>query len=402
MRDFDNDPDGPGSPFPPAHFFSEDFVENPFPVFTQWRSAGPIVSVSAPLDEQGGRRSFWLVTQLEEAVQILKSKFFTVDPQTIFRNEKPNHEQGGLLSKAIISVDEPDHRRLRRLVSKAFTPHYVQNLRPAIQQMADDLDMVNDFAYPLPINVITRMLGVSPEGQDIIRKCSAAFVGRDTLGENPATLIQRFSNYLVQVINEKRAHPQEDLLSQLVQAEEAGDHLKEDELISMVAFLILAGHETTSSLISNGMLALFDHPAHMQRLVSDVSLVPTAVEELLRYSSPILTLPQRYATEDVKMNNQLIHKGDMVLIALGSANRDQKKFTQPEELDIARSVNTHIAFGQGIHTCLGAPLARLETDIAFTTLFQRQPNLRLNVPRNAITWQGTFWIHSIKNLPVAF
>ena len=401
--------------FPPAGLFSEAVAANPFPLFAQLREAGAVVAMPLPVGPGGP--SVWIVTRLEEAVQVLKNQLFTVDPSTISRRDdqpSPSRGLGGLLGQSMIAVDEPDHRRLRSLVSKAFTPKYIQSLRPRIQRIADELvdrvqdqgrlDLVNGYAFPLPINVISNMLGVPSEGQALIREWSELFSGGAARQEETSRIVltRTFAEYLVQLIAEKRAHPQDDLISQLVQIEEAGDRLDEDELLSMIALLIFAGHETTSNLIGNGMLMLFDNPAQFQRLKADLSLVPTAVEEFLRYNGPVLSPAPRYATEDVILGGQQIRKGDMVLTMLGSANHDESQFTQPEELDIARSLNRHVAFGQGIHVCLGAPLARLEGDIAFTTLLRRLPQVRLAIPRNAVKWRGNFTLHGISSLPVAF
>ena len=376
-----------------------------------------------PMPVGPGGPSAWMVTRLEEAVQVLKNQLFTVDPLTISSNDdQPSSPRGlggggvlgGLLGHSMIAVDEPDHRRLRSLVSKAFTPKYIQSLRPGIQQIADDLldrvqdqghmDLVMEYAFPLPITVISNMLGVPSDGRALIREWSELFSGGGSARQDPSRVLitQTFATYLSQLIAEKRARPQEDLISQLVQIEEAGDRLDEDELLSMIALLIFAGHETTSNLIGNGMLMLFDNPAQFQRLKADLSLVPTAVEEFLRYNGPVLSPAPRYATEEVTLGGQHIQKGDMVLTMLGSANHDESQFTQPEELDIARSLNRHVAFGHGIHACLGAPLARLEGDIAFTTLLRRLPGLRLAMPRDAVTWRGGFALHSITSLSVAF
>jgi len=371
--------------------------------------------VAVPFGSEGP--SVWIVTRLEEAVQVLKNQLFTVDPSTISRRDdqpSPSRGLGGLLGQSMIAVDEPDHRRLRSLVSKAFTPKYIQSLRPRIQRIADELvdrvqdqgrlDLVNGYAFPLPINMISNMLGVPSEGQALIREWSELFSGGAARQEETSRIVltRTFAEYLVQLIAEKRAHPQDDLISQLVQIEEAGDRLDEDELLSMIALLIFAGHETTSNLIGNGMLMLFDNPAQFQRLKADLSLVPTAVEEFLRYNGPALSPAPRYATEEVTLGGQHIQKGDMVLTMLGSANHDESQFTQPEELDIARSLNRHVAFGRGIDVCLGAPLARLEGDIAFTTLLRRLPQVRLAIPRNAVKWRGNFTLHGISSLPVAF
>ena len=379
------------------------------------RSAGAVVPIPAPF--VGGDQQVWLVTRLEEAVQVLKDRQFTVDPSTISggdTSQQGMHGPGRLLGQSMISVDEPDHRRLRGLVSKAFTPKYIQSLRPSIQHIADELldqvqaqghlDLVNGYAFPLPITVISDMLGVPTQNREIIREWSDTLTGAINTEQrrDRRDRTQTFTDYLVQLIGEKRQHPQDDLISQLVQIEEAGDRLDEGELLSMIALLIFAGHETTSNLVGIGTLMLLDHPEQMKRLKQDLSLVPSAVEELLRYNGPVLSPAPRFASADVELAGQQIHKGDVILVILGSANRDESQFTHPDELEIARSLNRHIAFGQGIHICLGAPLARLEGDIAFTTLLRRMPDLKLAIPRSEVTWRGSFNLRGVKSLPVTF
>lgn len=395
-------------------FDNSNFAANPFPLFEQMRSVGPIVPIDSPFGN--GAHKAWMVTRLEEAVQVLKdSKQFTVEMGKVF-GERANHGMGdgagSLISQSMIMVDEPDHRRLRSLVSKAFTPKYIQGLRPSIQQLADELidhvqdqgrmDIVSDYAFPLPINVISTMLGVPSDSRPIIRAWSDVLTGSANPTNSRTNAGQAVEEYLLQLIAEKRRNPTDDLISQLVQIEEEGDRLDEAELLSMIALLIFAGHETTSNLISIGTLMLLDYPNQMARLQSDPTLIPSAVEELLRYNSPVFSPAPRFAAEDVDLNGQQIHRGDIVLIVLGSANRDETQFTDADELDIARSLNRHVAFGQGIHVCLGAPLARLEGDIAFTTLLSRLPHLRLDVPRESITWRGGFNLRGLTSLPVAF
>lgn len=396
----------------PLNLFSAQFAANPFQLLAQMRSLGAIVQVPLPFDAS---QKAWLVTRMEEAVQVLKDRHFTVDRSLIYADDgqQQGDETPGFLARSMISVDEPDHRRLRGLVSKAFTPKYIQSLRPSIQQIADELldnvqaqgsmDLVNDYAYPLPINVISDMLGVPRKNREQIREWSAIFTGggRGTHEERRGR-VRSFSTYIAQLVAEKRQHPQNDLISQLIQQEEAGERLSEPELLSMIGLLIFAGHETTSNLIGIGSLVLLDQPDQLEKLKADPSLVPSAVEELLRINGPVLSPAPRFATEDVELGGQQIQRGDIVLVVLASANRDESQFTQPDELDIARSLNRHIAFGQGIHICLGAPLARLEGDIAFTTLLRRMPNLRLNVPRETITWRGSFNLRGLTSLPVAF
>lgn len=398
----------------PTSFFTSGSAENPFPAFAQLRAAGAVVSAPSPFNPNA---KAWLITRFEEAVQILKDKQFTVDgsilnPEQTARSPL-RQGAGNVMRESMLSVDEPDHRRLRTLVSKAFTPKYIQSLRPGIQQIADELldqvqkqgqmEMVEDYAFPLPINVISDMLGVPTGNRELIRDWSNSLTAAVT--RQPAKGKEKpevFTNYLLELIAEKRQHPQDDLISQLVQIEEAGDHLSESELLSMIALLIFAGHETTSNLIGIGTLMLLEHPEQMERLKQDPGLVPSAVEELLRYNGPVLMPGPRFATTDVELAGQQIRKGDTIMIMLGSANRDESQFTHPDELEIARSLNHHIAFGQGIHVCLGAPLARLEGDIAFTTLLHRMPNLHLAVPRESISWHGNITLRGLKSLPLSF
>ena len=422
--------------FSPVNLLSKAPISNPFPFLAQLRSSGAVVAVPAFLAQLRSSGTFvappessgpdtptvWAVTRLEEAVQFLKNPLFVVNPSPRSGNKKQppalRDAQGpleGPFVQSMLAVDGLDHQRLRRLVSKAFTPRYVQSLRPSIQQIADELldrvqnqghmDLVQDYAFPLPIQVISTMLGVPTEGHAIVRNWAELISRGGEAYQDPArvSIVQTFLDYLDHLIAEKRAHPTDDLISELVQVEEQGDRLSKDELFSTLVLLIFAGHETTSNLISLGMLALFDAPTQLQRLHADLSLMPTAVEELLRSSGPVLLLPfPRFATEDVILGGQQIRKGDLVLIVVGSANHDESQFTEPEELDIARTLKHHIAFGQGIHVCLGAPLARLEGDIALTTLLRRLPDVRLALPRDEVMWRGDLNLRGVSSLPVVF
>ncbi len=398
------------------NLFRSQSPENPFPLLAMARTMGAVVQIPLPYSAS---QKAWMVTRMEEAVQVLKDhKRFTVDRRAsegegfYRRRQRELADTPGLLGQSMIAVDEPDHRRLRGLVSKAFTPKYIQSLRPSIQLIADELldrvqdqghmDLVHDYGYPLPINVISDMLGVPKRNREQIRQWSEALAGGEPGDEQRLQRIRAFSDYIVELVAEKRQHPQDDLISQLIQAETEDDRLSEGELLSMVGLLIFAGHETTSNLIGIGTLVLLDNPAQMAQLKADMSLIPSAVEELLRINGPVLMPAPRFATEDSELAGQHIGKGDIIITALASANRDETQFSQPDELDIARTLNRHIAFGQGIHVCLGAPLARLEGDIAFTTLLRRMPNLRLNVSREEIAWRGSFNLRGLRSLPVAF
>ncbi len=403
-----------------SRFFSGELSANPFPLFKQMRSMGALVPISLPA-RPGTKQQAWMVTRWQEAVQVLKDhKRFSSDASSLgvdifFQQGAQSLSEGAaIFGKSMLVVDEPDHLRLRGLVSKVFTPKYIEGLRPRIQQLADELlnavqnqgtmDLVRDFAYPLPINVISEMLGVPSNDQTQIRVWSEAVASGFMLQdeEHMGQIRASFFAYIQQLVIDKRHHPQDDLISRLVQVEEEGDHLDAFELLSMISLLILAGHETTSNLISIGTLMLLDHPDQLATLKADLGLVPAAVEELLRFNGPVIMPVPRFATEELELGGQHIQKGDLLLIALLSANRDEAQFTQPDDLDLARRLNRHLAFGQGIHMCLGAPLARLEGDIAFTTLLRRMPNLRLNVPRDTIPWRVTNIARGLTTLPVAF
>src|SRR5215472_4648951 len=214
--------------------------------------------------------------------------------------------------------------------------------------------------------------------------------------------MRAFVEYAARLVAEKRVRPDDDLVSRLVAIEEEGDRLSEMELLSMITLLIFAGHETTSHLIATGTLMLLEHPDQLAKLRADLGLVPAAVEELLRFNGPATTTGPRFATEDVEIAGRRIRKGDLVVVAVLSANHDETQFKEPDELDIARTPGRHLAFGHGIHMCLGAPLARLEGEIAFATLLRRMPDLRLAVPHESLTWHVTLNNPSLDALPVAF
>lgn len=418
-----NTPDQEKSGF---SLFSESggLAGNPFPVFAHLRAQGPVVRVPFPLGGQDLQA--WMVVRMEEVVQVLKdSTRFTVDPSSIDGGNPIREHLGGeadasapstfFTGKSMLFVDDPDHRHLRSLVSKAFTPRYMESLRPRVQEIADELldqvqaqghmDLVEDYAYPLPIRVISEMLGVPREDQSKIHVWSGALSRGLGVGKPDAEVVesmQALGAYTAQLVADKRRQPADDLISQMIASEEEGDKLSESELISMITLLIFAGHETTSNLIATGTLMLLDHPDELHQLTSDLSLVPSAVEELLRFNGPSTIVGPRFATEDVELGGQQIKKGEMVIAVVKSANRDELQFENADDLDITRKISRHLAFGHGIHTCLGAPLARIEGDIAFTTLLKRMPNLHLSVPRENLQWTGGLTSQGLEALPVAF
>jgi cytochrome P450 len=401
---------------------AQDTKRNPYAFYTPLREQGPLTYIN----DFGGRGGAWIATNYDDAIAILKDPRFVKDAQKISppKDEQSASEEGLSVKnmfawrRDMLTVDPPDHTRLRGLVSKAFTPRMIEQLRPRIQQIANELldavqergemDLINDFAFLLPITVISEMLGIPPEDRAQFRVWTQALLntpeGSLFNWEDTARLaaLNGFISYIRTLLAEKREHPGEDLISGLVQAEENGDQLHEAELISTVFLLIVAGHETTVNLIGNSVLALLQHPDQMQLLRQDPSLLSTAIEELLRYTAPVMNASPRFAKEDIPMHGKVIRKGELVIVSLIAADIDPQQFSNPDVLDITRQENQHLAFGKGIHYCLGAPLARLEGQIAIGTLLQRMPNLRLAIEPEQLTWNRHFTLRGLRSLPVMF
>lgn len=415
--------------------FLPGFKAHAVPFYERLRSAGPIARTTMP-DGQ----TMWLVAQYDAALAVLRDhQRFGNDPENAMtpaayeaamadatRDLTPEQqaqfaEVDAVLSRNLLGVDPPDHTRLRKLVAQSFTPRFVEGMRPRVQQIADELldaiaaraastgqretDLIDAFAFPLPIAVISEMLGVPREDRDRFRVWSnevVQFNPAEPIAPERMRLLREFNDYLRDFVAAKRDQPADDLVSGLIQAEEAGDKLSEAELIAMINLLIVAGHETTVNLIGNGMLALFEHPTQMRALAAHPDLVNGAIDEFLRYSGPVEMSLTRFAREDVAIDGQTIRRGDQVTVLLASADHDPAQFPEPECFDIAREPGRHLAFGMGIHACLGSPLARLEGQIAFTTLLARLPNIRLAVPRDALEWRPGSLLRGLVRLPVAF
>ena len=395
--------------------FSRAFKADPYPAYARLRSAAPVYRTTMP-DGQ----PLWLITRYDDVEAVLKDRRFVKD----WRNAKtpeqiaqmpPEPEVLRLLSRSMLNQDPPNHARLRALVSKAFTPRLIEQFRGRIQAVADSLldavqdkgemDLIEAYAFPLPIAIIAEILGVPFEDREKFRRWSNAIVASNRTAESIRALVPEvtaFTEYLRTLFERRREEPEDDLVSALIQAEEAGDKLSEEELFSMVFLLLVAGHETTVNLIGNGTLALLQHPDQLEKLRKDPSLIKSAVEELLRYNGPVETSTLRFAGEDVDLGGTVIPRGEMVLVVLASADRDGEQFENPDTLEIAREDQRHLAFGHGIHYCLGAPLARLEGQIALSTLLRRMPNLRLAVAPETLTWRPGLLIRGLDRLPVAF
>jgi cytochrome P450 PksS len=315
----------------------------------------------------------------------------------------------------MLDADPPDHTRLRALVHQAFTPKLVEGMRGRIQGLTDGLldaaagrgtmDLIRDFALPLPTTVISEILGVPAADRHKFRRWTNAVATASTSGWAKLRAIPHamaFVGYLRRLIAARRKAPRDDLVSALVKAEEAGDQLSGDELLSMLFLLLVAGHETTVNLIGNGTLALLTHADQWERLCAEPGLIKSAVEELLRYDSPVEAATERYAMEEVTIAGVAIPRGALTFAVIASANRDDRQFDRPDDLDLAREPNRHLSFGQGFHYCLGAPLARLEGQIALATLARRLPDLRLAVPRSSLRWRPGLVLRGMLSLPVAF
>ena len=401
---------------PRVDLFDPTFKANPYPTYAELRSGAPVYRAELP-----DGRGVWLVTRYDDVVAVLKDERFAKDWRSAMTPEQlaqipPIPEVMRPLSENMLDKDPPDHERLRRLVSKAFTPRLIERMRPRVQEIADALldavedkegmDLIDDYAFPLPITVIAELLGVPVEDRNRFREWSNAAVSGDTTQEYVEKILlphmQAFIDYLRALFEEKRENPKDDLISALVLAEEAGDKLSEDELLAMVFLLLIAGHETTVNLIGNGTLALLQNPDQLQKLKDDPSLIKPAIEELLRYDGPVETSTERFAREDVAIGDTVIPKGEMVMVVIAAADHDPARFPEPDTLDIARADNKHLAFGKGIHHCLGAPLARMEGQIALGTLLRRMPDLRLKGSPESLTWRPGMVLRGLKGLPVEF
>lgn len=388
---------------------SREHKANPYPFYARLRAESPVFRVTLP-----DKRAAWLVTRYDDAVAVLKDERFVKDVLNAGTNaRKPwMPEFARPLSRNMLDVDEPDHGRLRGLVNRAFTPRLVEGMRERIQSLADELlsqaasirhfDLIRDFAHPIPTTVIAEMLGVPVKDRHRFSRWSRAIVSAHTSLRMMWAVpnIWLFLRYIRRLVRERRSDPRDDLVSALVQAEESGGRLNEDELASMIFLLLVAGHETTVNLIGNGVLALIDHPDQLDRLRSDPSLIKSAIEEMLRYDSPLETATERFARENVELGGATIPKGAIVYAVIASANRDERQFANADTFDISREPNRHLSFGLGAHYCLGAPLARLEGQIAVESLLKRAPIIQLSTPRDSLRWRPALVVRGLESLPL--
>ena len=397
--------------------YSTNFKRDPYPLYAKLRAETPVLrNIGLTPNEQ-----YWFVTGYAEAETVLRDhkRFVKNYHNTLTAEQRaqlpPMPRLMQLLDQHMLNLDGADHMRQRTLVNKAFTTRIINSMHDRVQRIADELldnvqakgamDLIDEYAFPLPIVVIAEMLGIPAADRNRFRAWSDAFVTPSLTEEEwrrAERLLNEFTDYLGEIFAERRRQPRADLITALIQAEEAGDQLSEEEIYSMVVLLIVAGHETTVNLIGNGTLALLRHPDQLALLKADPTLMPNAVEELLRYDGPVERATLRFAAEDLQLGGQQIRRGEALAVVLGSANRDAAQFAQPDTLDVTRDNSRHLAFGYGVHYCVGAPLARMEGRIALTTLLQRLPNLRLAAPVEELTWRFNPILRGMNHLPVAW
>ncbi|MER8235450.1 cytochrome P450 [Streptomyces sp. NPDC094049] len=416
--------EAPGAPTcpvsgPAPELFTWEFASDPYPAYAWLRTHAPVHRTTLPSGVEA-----WLVTRYADARQALADQRLSKNPA--HHAESPHAkgktgipgERKAELMTHLLNIDPPDHTRLRRLVSKAFTPRRVAEFAPRVQELTDRLidsfvergsaDLIHEFAFPLPIYAICDLLGVPEEDQDDFRDWAGMMIRH---GGGPrggvARSVKKMRGYLAELIHRKREEPGDDLISGLIRASDHGEHLTENEAAAMAFILLFAGFETTVNLVGNGLYALLRHPEQRARLQDSIAagetgLLETGIEELLRYDGPVEMATWRYATRPLTIGGQEIPAGDPVLVVLAAADRDPERFDGPDVLDLARRDNQHLGYGHGIHYCLGAPLARLEGQTALATLLTRLPDLRLAADPAELRWRGGLIMRGLRTLPVEF
>jgi cytochrome P450 len=411
---------GEPGPEPCPELFGWEFAADPYPAYAWLRENAPVHREVLPSGVAA-----WLVTRYEDARRALADPRLSKNPQ---RHSPAAHELGRVgipgersanLMTHLLNIDPPDHTRLRRLVSKAFTPRRVAAFEPCVRELTGRLvdgfasrgsaDLIEEFAFPLPVYAICDLLGVPRADQEDFRRWAGMMLhargARGAVGRS----VKRMRAYLGELIHRKREEGAggEDLISGLIRASDHGEHLTEEEAAAMAFILLFAGFETTVNLIGNGVLALLRHPAELARLRNavvegDEAFLASGVEELLRYDGPVEVATWRFASEPLTLGGQRVAQGDPVLVVLAAADRDPARFAEPDVLDLGRRDNPHLGYGHGIHYCLGAPLARLEGRLAIGTLLRRLPDIRLAGDVGELRWRGGLIMRGLRSLPVAF
>jgi len=429
---------------PKFDFSDPNFMADAYDRYAVYRSQGPVSHVQFGVDEAADEearrrqelfgRDAYLITHYEEGNEALLDPHLSVDrfskmtPEQPAEFEKISQEDRTLLplQRNLLSVDPPDHTRLRKLVQPSFTARAMEALKPRIRQIAEELldnaerdaaargetapnrtmELVRSFAYPLPVTVISEMVGIPVEDRVKVRGWTENLLAADRGDKEREAEVRakigEFVTYLKDLFERRRQDPRDDLITQLVQAEEDGDKLDEDELLAMVFIVYIAGFVTTVNLIGNGTVALLTHPEQLAQVKADPPLASNVVEETLRYWGPAESTLPRTTTADMQVGETIIPQGQLVMVSLASMDRDPDRFVHPEQYDIMRpDSNRHVAFGKGVHVCLGAPLARVEGQIALEVLFTRYPDLRLAVPEEELKWASNF-LRGFREIPLLF
>ncbi|WP_326768730.1 cytochrome P450 [Streptomyces sp. NBC_01591] len=378
-----------------------DFTANPHPYYEKLRAAGPVHTVRTDEFER-----VWLVVGYDEARATLADQRFAKD----WRGLPGAPAEMDPIFLNMLELDAPHHTRLRKLVAREFTARRVEALRPRVQQITDELldamvpagraDLVDALAFPLPMTVICELIGVPDLDRDAFRRLTKGVI-TPASPEQEAEAVRAMNEYLRELIEDKRCSPGDDLMSALVRTrDEEGDGLSPDELVGMAFLLLVAGHETTVNLIANGVRALLDHPGQLAALRDDPELIGGAVEEMLRYDGPVETATFRYPREQVEIGQRVVPAGAPVLVSLAGADRDRGRYPEPDTFDIRRDARGHLAFGHGVHFCVGAPLARMEGRIAIRTLLERCPSLASDAEAGELDWIPGMLIRGVRGLPV--
>ena len=386
---------------------------NPHPFYARLRAEHPVFPMTLP-----DKRTIWLVTRYDDVATVLKDERFIKNLTNAPSNKTsqqpwiPRFAQP--LTRHMLNTDKPDHPRLRGLVNKAFSPRLVEQIGDRIQALSVEIldrlsgrkqiDLIRDYALPIPTTIIAEMLGVPARDQKKFNRWSNAIIELFSTRWGMLTAVPqiwKFIRYIRRYVRLRQRDPRDDLVSELVKADVDGEQLTEDELVAMVFLLLVAGHETTVNLIGNGVLALLEHPEQMELLRAAPQRIELAVEELLRYGSPVEMATERYTLTDVTIAGMTIPAGSLVGAVIASANRDHRHFTDPDTLDIMRDPNKHLAFGLGAHYCTGAALARLEGQITVNTLLQTLPRFTLLQGVGELRWRPGLVTRGLAAMPIS-
>jgi cytochrome P450 len=395
----------------------DDFMQRPYEILEPYRKAGRVHHVVFPHGAD-----VWLVTQYEDVRALLQdptvskdgrrmNEMFARHTGTYDPDETPDVGFDDELSQHMLNTDPPRHTRLRSLVSKAFTLRRMEAFRPRIQQLVDDMldsiadrddvDLVGEYAQPLPIVIICDVLGIPFEDREMFQEWAVQLVGA---GHAPEVVEQASKNVLEygqRIIDAKRKNPADDMVSELIRGAEGGDRLTDDELVAMIFLFTVAGHITSQHTLSNGILSLLTHPDQLARLRSDVSIMPQAIDELMRYDGGVGVATFRFTTEEIAIGDTKIGPNQILALSILSAHRDDQRFPDANKLDLDRRPNGVLGFGHGPHFCIGQPLAKIQTDIALTQLLTRFPDLRMTVKPEELEWEQSTLLRGMLKLPAA-